>query len=70
MNNEEWDEFYLLAAKETDRKKMPERIAAVRGAIRGRLQELAQSSDHHAERQKMETTLKNLDVLEAESQKW
>ena len=31
MNNEEWDEFYLLAAKETDRKKMPGRIAAVRG---------------------------------------
>ena len=70
MNNDKWEELYLLAAIEVDGKKMPGRIATVRKAIRGRLRGLAQSSDHHGEKQKMETTLKNLDVLETESREW
>ena len=70
MNNDKWQELYLLATMEVDGKKMPERIATVRKAIRGRLQDLAQSSDHHAEKQTMETTLKSLDTLEAESREW
>ena len=70
MNSEKWEELYTLAALEGDGKKMPERIAAVREAIRGRLQDLAQSSDHHMERERMQTTMKNLDVIEAESKEW
>jgi hypothetical protein len=35
MNNEKWQQLYMLAATEVDGNKIPERIAAVREAIRG-----------------------------------
>lgn len=70
MNNENWEEFYTAATLEVDGRRMPGRIAAAREAICTRLQELAQSSDHHAERDHMKTTLERLKVLESESQQW
>lgn len=70
MNSEKWEELYVLAAKEIAGKRMPERVAAVREAIRGRLQDLEQSSDHHAERRRLETALRALNVLEADAEKW
>jgi hypothetical protein len=70
MNHLDWEEFYLLAAKEVNGRKIPERIAATRAAIRGRLLHLAESSDHHAERERMHTTMQNLDVLESSTKNW
>jgi hypothetical protein len=70
MNNDKWEELYLLATTEVSGKRMAERIFTVRSAIQERLQDLAQSSDHHAERKKMETALKSLDTLEIESREW
>ena len=67
---EKWEQLYLRAAVEVDGKKMPQRIAAVRDAIQARLQNLAQSSDHHEERQDLTRTLRKLDDLEADAQKW
>ena len=70
MNSEKWEEVYALAALETDAERMPAQIATARRAIRGRLQDLEQDSDHHAERERMESALRNLDVIEAESKEW
>ena len=71
MNNEEWDEFYLLAAKETDRKKMPERIVAARQAIGERWRRgLVGCPNHHAERQQVEDALRALATLELEARSW
>ena len=70
MANEKWEQLYVLAAMEVDGKKMPERIAVVREAIRARSDDLAQSSDHREERQRMKTTLERLDALEAEARMW
>lgn len=70
MIQEKWEEFYFAAAVEVDGKRMPDRIATVREAIRGRLQELVGSSDHYAERERMKTTLEHLKVLEAEARQW
>jgi hypothetical protein len=61
MNNEKWQQLYMLAATEVDGNKIPERIAAVREAIRGRLQDLEHSSDHHAERKQLKDSLIHLD---------
>jgi hypothetical protein len=65
-----WEEIYVLAAVEADAKKLPERIAGARTAVRERLKELEQSSDHHAERRRLAGALRILDVLESESQNW
>ena len=70
MTNEKWEELYVIAAKEVDGKKVPYRVAAVREAIRGRLQDLEGDSDHHEERVNLKTTLAHLDVLEAEARMW
>ena len=70
MNREKWEDLYWLAALEVDGEKMPERIAAAREAVRGRLLDLAQDSDHHAEREGMRRALRNLDVIQAESKEW
>lgn len=67
MNNEQWAQLYALVATESEGEKISEKTA-VREAIRGRLQDLEHSSDHHAEREQMKTTLARLDVLEAEAQ--
>lgn len=70
MNQEKWEELYLLAAVEVDGKKMPERIGAVREAIRARLEDLERSSNHHEERVKLKSTMGKLDGLEAEAREW
>ena len=70
MNNEKWEELYLIAATEVEGKKVPERVAAVRKAIRGRLQDLETSSDHHEERVRLASSLERLDSLEADAKKW
>jgi hypothetical protein len=69
-SNEKWTELYRQAVLEVDGQKMPERITAVRQAIRGRLGDLESSTDHHAERHEIAAALKALDVLETDSRKW
>jgi predicted ATPase with chaperone activity len=69
-SNEKWTELYRQAALEVDGQKMPERIMAVRQAIRGRLRDLESSTDHHAERHEIESALRALDGLETDSRKW
>jgi hypothetical protein len=70
MNNEKWEELYMVAATEVDGKRVPERVAAVREAIRARLLDLETSSDHHEERGRLASSLKRLGWLEVEAQKW
>ena len=70
MTHEKWEQLYLVAATEVDGKKIPERVAAVREAIRGRLQDLEHSRDHHSERKQLKDTLIHLDVLQTESREW
>jgi hypothetical protein len=70
MNNDKWEQLYLQAAMETDGMKVPQRVAAVKEAIQGRLQDLEQSTDHHNEREQMKMTLPRLDSLEADAQRW
>ena len=69
MNNHKWEQLYLLAAVEVDGKKMPDRIVAVREAIKGRLQDLERMTDHRSERRRLNTSLKILDMFEADAQK-
>ena len=69
-NYARWDELYVQAAVEVDPQKMPKRISAARRAIRGRLRDLEQDSDHHFERQKMENALHALATLETEIETW
>ena len=64
-----WEELYVLSAVEGDGKKIRGRIAGARTAVRERLKELEQSSDHHAERHRLAGALKILDVLEAERER-
>lgn len=70
MSNEGWEELYLLAATEVDGKKVPVHVAAVRTAIRRRLQDLETSSDHHEERVILTRTLERLDSLETDAREW
>ena len=69
MINQKRDQLYLLAAVEIDGKKMPDRIVAVRQAIKGRLQDLERRTDRYGERRRLNTSLKILDILEADAQK-
>jgi hypothetical protein len=55
---------------EVNGQKMPERIAATRAAIAGRLRDLEHDSDHHAERFQIENALRALAQLEVETQQW
>ena len=68
--NKPWEEEYLRAALEVDGQKMPERIIAAREAVVGRLKDLEGSSDHHAERQEMQSALAALTNLEDETHIW
>jgi hypothetical protein len=70
MNQENWEQLYTLATLEGDRKRMQDRIAAVREAVHVRLQDLDGNSDHHAERERMTLILRRLKILESESQEW
>ena len=67
---EKWVERYRQVALEVDAQKMPERIADANRAITERLRELEGNSDHHAERQEIETALTSLTVVEKEAQNW
>ena len=66
MSTDNWEELYIVVATEVDGKRMPERAAAVRTAIRERLQDLQTSSNHHEERVRLASILKRLDSLEAD----
>lgn len=70
MPSTDWEEIYLKTVLEVHGSKMPERIAATRNAIAGRLQDLKHDSDHHVERGKMERALQALDSLEVEARNW
>lgn len=48
---------------------MPDRIAATRQSITGRLLDLEHDSDHHAERHQIENALRAISV-EGEVQHW
>ena len=67
---ENWEERYMQTIKEVNGQKMPERIAATRQAITGRLRDLEHDSDHHAERHQIENALRALSMLEGEVQDW
>lgn len=67
---ERWEEAYLLAAKEVDGNKMPERVAAARQTIRTRLADLCHDSDHHQERRRLASAIERLMALEAEAADW
>ena len=68
--NASWEERYLQTILEVNRQNMPERIAATRQAIAGRLHALEHDSDHHAERHQIENALRALSQLEAETRQW
>jgi hypothetical protein len=69
-SNEGWEKRYLQTILEVNGQKMQERIAMTRQAIGGRLRDLEHDSDHHTERHRMETVLKALETLEAETRNW
>jgi hypothetical protein len=68
--NGSWQERYMQTILEVSGQKMPERIAATRQAIAGRLRDLEHDSDHHVERHQIEKALKALSQLEVETQGW
>lgn len=70
MNKENWEDLYVQAALEVDKAKMAERISLAREAIQERLHDLEESTDHGVERSRMGIALKNLAVLETESETW
>ena len=63
----EWQREYQSALLELDRKKLPERVAVAETAVFKRLQAMAQSSDHQAERQAIEDALASLRVLKRDN---
>jgi hypothetical protein len=68
--NTSWEERYLQTILEVNGQKMAERISATRAAIAGRLHDLEDDSDHHAERHQIENALRALSQLEVEVQQW
>jgi hypothetical protein len=68
--NEGWSDTYCQAALEVDGHKMPARISDARRAITGRLRDLENDSDHHAERREIQSALTALIALEDDVQKW
>ena len=59
----EWQNEYRAALLEFDKIKLFERVAAAETAIYKRLQQIAQSSGHQAERQAIEDALSALSAL-------
>src|SRR5579864_6578460 len=68
--NRPWVEAYLRAALEVDGQKMPQRIVAAREAVAGRFKDLEGNSDHHAERDEMQSALAALTSLQDETRIW
>jgi hypothetical protein len=61
-----WQSEYKAVLIETDREKLVERVVEAEAAIFNRLQTIAQSQKHQAERQAIEDALANLRVLKRE----
>jgi hypothetical protein len=70
MPENNWEDLYLPTTLEVNGHNMPERIAATREAIAGRLRNLEHDSDHHMERHKVEKALTALKTPEAETRNW
>ena len=64
LENKSWKERYMQTILEVNGQKMPERIAATRRAIAGRLRDLEHDSDHRTERTRMEAALRALSLFE------
>jgi hypothetical protein len=62
----EWQAYYQAALLELDPEKLPQRVEAAETEIFKRLQDLALSSNNHAERQTIEDALAGLRVLNQE----
>ena len=58
-----WQNEYRAALVELDPEKLSERVAAAETSIYKRLQQIAQSSGHQAERQAIEDALSALSAL-------
>jgi hypothetical protein len=65
-NGAAWQEYYQAALLELDPEKLPQRVEAAETTIFKRLQDLAYSSNGHAERQAIEDALASLRVLKKE----
>ena len=59
----EWQNEYQAALLELDRQKLAQRVTAAEEAIYKRLQVIAESGDHEAERQAIEDALEAIRVL-------
>ena len=58
-----WYALYADTMMELDHKLLMERIEATEAAIRGRLHDLRNDSDHRGERQQIEDAKRNLALL-------
>jgi hypothetical protein len=67
---EKWRENYHLAALETDRAKMHERITLARKSIEERLLQLSHGTEQDEEREGINGALRALRVLEADTKRW
>jgi hypothetical protein len=66
MSYPEWQADYQAALVELDPETLPKRVQAAETKIFKRLQDLAYSSNNHAERQAIEDALASLRVLKRE----
>jgi hypothetical protein len=58
-----WYRLYTSAVLELEPKQVIERVDAAEAAIHGRLQDLQHDSDHHEERQLIESAQRTLSFL-------
>jgi hypothetical protein len=65
-NGAAWQAYYQAALLELDPEKLPQRVEAAETTIFKRLQDLAYSSNSHAERQAIEDAVASLRVLKQE----
>ena len=63
----DWQQEYQVALLELDPQKLSERIANAETAIFKKLQDIAQSPNHEAERQAIEDALASLRTLKTEN---
>lgn len=66
----EWQRDYQAMLTEADRDALFKRVEIAEASIRTRLDELKESSDHHAERGAMEEALANLRVVKRDRLKF
>ena len=58
-----WYALYADTMIELDHKLLLERMEATEAAIRGRLHDLRNDSDHHKERRQIQDAMRNLTLL-------